>query len=288
MKALLSPKGFVYLVSSISARRGGEGARKGNWQASAVLESAGGASLAVCSRAALPGSIPVVNRQGMLWGNCLGVEPNIRHNWQTVYSLRCIFSTKHGACPIFSTNWYIPQPGFWYKCELCGTGRSHTLTDRWNRLQFDSSFCAIHTIVRVVVTGSNYTSHIRACCLFEGKLWVTDGYLINKFPLDHSVFMLHASHSISVLQSLMGFSQLSCFPLMWPKMTCGPSGKMVSAPDDELAVYFKISVDSMANSSIKHQTSCCVSSFILFKISVLVLMKLWNSLTLADLADFKM
>lgn len=63
---------------------------------------------------------------------------------------------------------------------------------------------------------------------------------------------------------------------------------MVSAPDDELAVYFKISVDSMANSSIKHQTSCCVSSFILFKISVLVLMKLSNSLTLADLADFKM
>ncbi len=75
-----------------------------------------------------------------------------------------------------------------------------------------SSFCATLTIVRVAATGSNYTSHIRACCLFEGKLWATDGYLINKFPLDHSVFMLHASHSTSVLQSLMGFSQLSCFP----------------------------------------------------------------------------
>lgn len=53
-------------------------ARKGK-TASTVLESAGGASLAVSRLAALPGSIPVVNRQGMLWGNCLGVKPNTRH-----------------------------------------------------------------------------------------------------------------------------------------------------------------------------------------------------------------
>lgn len=26
-----------------------------------------------------PGSVRVVNRQGMLWGDCLGVEPNTRH-----------------------------------------------------------------------------------------------------------------------------------------------------------------------------------------------------------------
>lgn len=45
-----------------------------------MLESAGGASIAVSSLAALPGSIPVVNRKGMLWGNCLGVKPNTRHN----------------------------------------------------------------------------------------------------------------------------------------------------------------------------------------------------------------
>lgn len=71
--------------------------------------------------------------------------------------------------------------------------------------------------------------------------------------------MLHASHSTSVLQSLMCFSQLSCFPLMWPKMTCGPSGKMVSAQDDELPFYFKLRVGSMANRSIKHQTSGHIS-----------------------------
>lgn len=103
-------------------------ARTGNWQASAELKSAGGASLAVSRLAALPGSIPVVNRQGMLWGNCLGVKPNTRHIWQTVYSPCCIFSTKHGACPIFSPNWYIPQPGFWYKRELRGTAHSHIFT----------------------------------------------------------------------------------------------------------------------------------------------------------------
>lgn len=71
--------------------------------------------------------------------------------------------------------------------------------------------------------------------------------------------MLRASHSTSVLQSLMCFSQLSCFPLMWPKMTCGLSGKMVSAQDDELPFYFKLSVGSMANRSIKHQTSGHIS-----------------------------
>lgn len=71
-------------------------------------------------------------------------------------------------------------------------------------------------------------------------------------------------------------------------MTCGPSGKTVSAPDDELLFYFKISVDSMAERSIKHQTSGSVSSFILFKICELLVMMMSNGLTLADLADYKM
>lgn len=147
-------------------------------------------------------------------------------------------------------------------------------------------FCVTHTHVSLAVTGSNYISHIYgACCLFEGKLWATDGYLINKFPPDRSVFMLHASHSTSVLQSLMCFSQLSCFPLMRPKTTCGLSRKMVSAQDDELPFYFKLSVGSIANMSIKHQTSGHISSsFILFKIWVLFFMMLRNTSALADLA----
>ena len=95
-------------------------------------------------------------------------------------------------------------------------------------------------------------TYIRACYLFEGKLWATDGFLINKFPPDQSVFMLRALHSTSVLQSLMCFSQLSCFPLMRPKMTCGLSGKMVSAQEDKLCFY-KPSVGSVANRSITHQ-----------------------------------
>lgn len=128
-------------------------------------------------------------------------------------------------------------------------------------------------------------TYISACCLFEGKLWATDGYLINKFPPDRSVFMLRASHSTSVLQSLMCFSQLSCFPLMRPKMTCGLSGKMVSAQDDELPFYFKLSVGSIANRSIKHQTFGNISSFfIFFKIWVLFFMTLWSTSALADLA----
>lgn len=38
----------------------------------------------------------------MLCWNCLGLEPNTRPIWQTVYFVYCIFSTKHGACHIFS------------------------------------------------------------------------------------------------------------------------------------------------------------------------------------------
>lgn len=69
MKAPLSPKGFDCLVLSINARHSGENRELG----------AGGARLAVSRLAVLPGSVPVVNRQGMLWGNCLGVKPNTRH-----------------------------------------------------------------------------------------------------------------------------------------------------------------------------------------------------------------
>ena len=53
-------------------------------------------------------------------------------------------------------------------------------------------------------------------------------------------------------------------------MTCGPSGKMVSAQYDELPFYFGLSVDSMANGSIGDQTSGHISLvFISFKICVL-------------------
>lgn len=151
-------------------------------------------------------------------------------------------------------------------------------------------FCT-HTVcmhASLVMAWSNYTSYIyciRSFCLFEGKLWAADGYLINKFPPDRSVFMLHASHSTSVLQSLMCFSQLSCFPLMWPKMTCGLSGKMVSAQDDELPFYFKRSVDFMANRSIKHQTSGHISLSLSYLKYVLFFTMVWNTLALADCAD---
>lgn len=76
MKALLSPKGFDCFVLSISVSHGGG---KEELTGERVLESAGGASLAVSRLAGLPGSVPVVNRQGMLRGNCLGVKPNTRH-----------------------------------------------------------------------------------------------------------------------------------------------------------------------------------------------------------------
>lgn len=165
----------------------------------------------------------------MLLGNCLGVKPNTRHIWQTVYSLCCSFSTKHRACPNFGPNWYIPQPGSWYKSKWCGTLHSRALANISEIVCCRPLFCTIHARRNVALAGTNYTSHVFwACCLFEGKLWATDGYLINKFPPDHTVFMLHASHSTSVLQSLMCFSQLSCFPLMWPKMTCGLSAETSS------------------------------------------------------------
>lgn len=128
MKAIFSPKGFDCLVSSISGSSHSVEKKKGRRQASISLECAGGVSLAVFRLAALPGSVPVINRHGMLWGKCLAVKPNTRHIWQTVYSLCCIFSTKHGAWPIFSPNWYIPQSGSWYKYELCGTMCIHTFT----------------------------------------------------------------------------------------------------------------------------------------------------------------
>lgn len=73
MKALLSPKGFDRLVVSVSGEKGELAGR------ATVLESAGVASLAASRLAAIPGSVPVVNRQGMLRGDCLGVKPNRRH-----------------------------------------------------------------------------------------------------------------------------------------------------------------------------------------------------------------
>lgn len=63
---------------------------------------------------------------------------------------------------------------------------------------------------------------------------------------------------------------------------------MVSAQDDELPFYFKLSVGSVANRSIKHQTSGYISFFILFKICVLFFMTAWNTSALADCADEKM
>lgn len=122
----LVQKGFdcLCLIHKHEAQRW----EKGRWQASTALESAGGVSLAASRLAALPGSMRVVNRKGMLWGNCLGVKPNTRHIWQTVYSPHCIFSTKHGAWPIFSPNRRIPQPGSRCKCDLGGTVHGHAFT----------------------------------------------------------------------------------------------------------------------------------------------------------------
>lgn len=75
MKALLDPKALFYpSVQCIFPNT-----VAGKIELTTVLESAGGAILAVSRLAALPGSIPVVNRQGMLWRNCLGVKPNTRH-----------------------------------------------------------------------------------------------------------------------------------------------------------------------------------------------------------------
>lgn len=54
-------------------------------------------------------------------------------------------------------------------------------------------------------------------------------------------------------------------------MTCGLSGTMASAQEDELPFYFKLSVDSTADKSIKDQTS---SSFIIFKMWLLFFMML--------------
>lgn len=150
-------------------------------QASAELESAGGASLAASKLAALPGSVPVVNRQGMLWGNCLGLKPNTRHIWQTVYSPCCIFSAKHGACPIFSPNWHIPQPGSWYKCELCGTVHGHTFAhadEIWSATWL--LFCAIRTSVSVVMAGSNYTPHIYKSVLLVWRRAMGDRWILDK------------------------------------------------------------------------------------------------------------
>ena len=136
----------------------------------------------------------------------------------------------------------------------------HIHACRWNCLPLDRPFVQyVHMYILLWLGLIIHHTYMRACCLFEGELWATDGYLINKFPLDHSVFMLRASHSTSVLQSLMCFSQLSCFPLMWPKMTCGLSGKMVSAQDDELPFYLKISVGTVTNKSIKNQKSGHIS-----------------------------
>lgn len=149
----------------------------------------------------------------MFWGNCLGIKPNTQHSWQTVYFPCFIFSTKHGAWTILSPNWCIPQPGLWYKCELCGTAS-------WSHCQIPHSHYLLQHVCMLDVPGLTLiTHHIqkRDCCLRISNLCSTDEYLINEFLPDHTVFILHASHSTSVLQSLMCFSQLSCFPLMWPK-----------------------------------------------------------------------
>lgn len=61
---------------------------------------------------------------------------------------------------------------------------------------------------------------------------------------------------------------------------------MASTQDDKLPFYFKLSVGSMANRSVKHQTSGHIS-FILFKMYLLFLVTIWNTSALADFADYK-
>lgn len=230
----------------------------GNSQVSSTgLESAGGASPVVSRLATLPSSISVVNRRGMLWGNCLGVKPNTR---QTVYSPLCIFPSQNMTADPFLVKTDTFHHQVFNRSVNYVAQRTSTSQHQSWCLPLSHSF--LQYVCMYVMPGCNYTkycTYIKACSLFEGELWATDGYLINKFPPDRSVFMLHVSHSTSVLQSLMCFSQLFCFPLMWPKMTCGLSGKMVSAQHDELPFYFKLSIGSMANRGTKHQTSGYIS-----------------------------
>lgn len=95
--------------------------------------------------------------------------------------------------------------------------------------------------------------------------------------------MLHASHSTSVLQWLKCFSQLSCFPLMWPKMTCGCSVWMVSASGDDLTVYLKRSGDSIADNCAEISKPLATPLFILCEIRRFN--NDVNHLSLADCSD---
>lgn len=161
----------------------------GTSKASIVRENAGVVSLAVSRLAALEDSIHAVNIQGCSGGNCLGIKPNTRHIWQTVYSLCCIFSTKHVACLIFSPNWYIQQLGMlqvWITLHMGQHSITLTGTEYYKLFASQPLFCAyIQKVYNAVMTIFKYIAHICtawASCLFEGKLWATDGYSINKFP----------------------------------------------------------------------------------------------------------
>lgn len=70
-------------------------------------------------------SILAVNRQRMLWGDCLGIYPNTQHIRQTVYSLCSIFFHQTLLAPFFNPNWYIPRPHLWCKC---GSIRENTVS----------------------------------------------------------------------------------------------------------------------------------------------------------------
>lgn len=111
----------------------------------------------------------------MFWGNCLGIKPNTRHIWQTVYFLCFIFSTKHGAWTILSPNWCIPQPGLWYKCELCGTAsRSHC--------QIPHSHSLLQHVCMFDVPGlALITHHTQKRLLLENKQPVFHRWILDKW-----------------------------------------------------------------------------------------------------------
>lgn len=150
--------------------------RKGIWQRSVILESAGGAS---CIQASCPPRLRCcVNRQGMLWGNCLGVKPNTQHIWQTVYSLCCISSTKHGACPFFvQTDTFhnqVPDISVNYVGRHAGT---HAGSTHWWIVR---STQPTHMHISLAVAGSNYTSHIYKSLLLVWRQVMGDRWILDK------------------------------------------------------------------------------------------------------------